>query len=151
MPSSPPRSTLFPYTMLFRSQRANLCTRILCPLLRCGFVPDRRDKTRANKKLGLAPPLHRQLLVVHHLARVEFGSDHQAAQTRGKIHFVVVLAEIEEVLREAEKKNVARSSLALDNSRLRAVLVFGLQRRVLFEVVQQLLVVLLLRVGGAGT
>src|ERR1035441_8992534 len=50
MPSSPPRSTLFPYTMLFRSQRANLCTRILCPLLRCGFVPDRRDKTRANKK-----------------------------------------------------------------------------------------------------
>src|ERR1017187_128950 len=114
------------------------------------IVPPSRPASVNSLQVSPVRPLYRQLLVVHHVARVEFGSDQQAVQARGKIHFVVVLAEIEELFREAEKKNIAGSSLALHDSRLGGVLVFGLQRCELFEIVEHLLVVLRLGVGGAG-
>src|SRR3712207_8059163 len=63
----PPRSTLFPYTTLFRSARDHL-----------GALPDQRQHRRLDRRQLRVQPKHRPVAVRHDLlvVRVDEGGDH---------------------------------------------------------------------------
>src|SRR5689334_24774540 len=84
----PPRSTLFPYTTLFRSRRWRECFSLLSPVTRASCPCERRGTGKTRASLGKHDPFWRESMRVTSSCSNSPRSEEHTSELQTQFHLV---------------------------------------------------------------